>query len=638
MEEIDKVNSLTSSDSDHIDRQVTRDVRVLRGTLFQDEAVRTVFERLYRWSSPGGSARRDLAESQWNDLDLESLTFYRRGTTSFLLRGRTRLLNDSVVVKCLIYPYTAIAPVSEECENYQAKYHFDQARFVPRLRASSPKWVIMDFVPGPTLREYVTEHRPQNPESVTVDLQLVREVSVAILTALDELDRNGLQHLDLTPSNIILGLEGDHVDQVTLIDMGKNHLYSRSVGLLEGPESIFVAPEIKRDGAGNFLADIYSLGLVVCWLADRAGFSGPVVPDVLYQQLPPLARFIDDMVDRDPRKRLLLADQEEIGSSRFRYIKQALIEEIDILEKADRVKPADERWLLAIVDLYRSRQPFRQYQIWHEERRRPNRHSRYAGWLLAWSAVCAANWYLVTAVVFIWTLRYWGVDSLPPAADVAGRLTGDKGFPVVDGLRAADYQLGFSSENVQTLVLALSFGLVATKYYQSIYANLTTRSLPGIKSALCEFFMRFNSCWVGGPILVAVLVNPAWWPWCAAIGYFGVALNDLFSHLVATGAIRRGSSEFSSIPAHTRHILRSHGEWWRTMTMYSLLLFLVAYCLSRGIIGDWWVYAAGIALVNVLKLYMSNTCRLAPLTRGALARSFAAGERLEALHSRDRRT
>jgi len=97
-----------------------------------------------------------------------------------------------------------------------------------------------------------------------------------------------------------------------LIDLGRNYLYTRRLGLAENQEVLFVAPEVKENSKTNasplsgFKSDLYSFGMIIIELVKPRRSHIPLIPDSLYQHAPALARFIEDLVDNDPTKRLLI--------------------------------------------------------------------------------------------------------------------------------------------------------------------------------------------------------------------------------------------------------------------------------------------------------------------------------------------
>ena len=85
--------------------------------------------------------------------------------------------------------------------------------------------------------------------------------------AIDSLAKSGRAHEDLTPSNIVLRNRLDGGRSVVLIDLGRNYLYTRLIGVHGNVEAKFVAPEVRDDKASSN-ADIYSAGMLTAELLD----------------------------------------------------------------------------------------------------------------------------------------------------------------------------------------------------------------------------------------------------------------------------------------------------------------------------------------------------------------------------------
>ncbi len=632
----------------------------LRKKMFVDVSVRQALFVLYAPAArPGGSAlvqETELAKVQWEEIRKPGvrISFHRRGTTSFILRVDAPYLGqyERLALKCIIYPYTDVAPIIESTETYY-RYRTDGAEFMPTIRSSSDKWIMMDFIEGRPLSDF-------GPGlGITFEglrLSTYKRIITLLLQALAELEEkvtaqpgHKLGHWDLAPSNIIAVMKPDSIfdepalgaapdadiERLVLVDLGPNHLYSRSLGMLEGAETVFIAPEVKDENTGLESSDLFSLAMIIVWLSEERMPTAAVVSDRLYQRAAPLARLVEDLLDVNADRRLLLFSSVLAGPGRYQRLAAAINKDIEILERADQLAPADERYIRALVDLYKLREPRRQFTLFWEGRKNTgDTIIGNAGWLFFWSALCSANWYLTTTVITVWAFRDVGIETFALPVDIANRVFGTEGLPGIDSLRAPGYELGATDKNIQALVLAFSFTLVATKYYQSIYSRIRVAPATGVLAHAAEFAMRFNAVWVGGPILVAVLVQPAWWPWCAAVGYFGTMSNDYCSHRFTERALKLGRKEFSSIPDHINDVMRSYGEWWRIMLIYAFILSFLAYGLTSGKVQDWNIYAGLIVLVNLAKLYPSNCSRLAPTVRGMLARSFVVSERLDALSVR----
>src|SRR5262249_36554833 len=135
-------------------------------------------------------------------------------------------------------------------------------------------------------------------------LDLIDEYIPGIFDALADLhgrqgkDREHWVHADLSPANIIVrpGPRGKP-RRVVLVDLGRNYLYSRSIAGLGGSDIAFVAPEVRKDETSFPRADLYSLGKLIILVAGRTPEPTSIVPDVFYERVPALARFVEDLVD-----------------------------------------------------------------------------------------------------------------------------------------------------------------------------------------------------------------------------------------------------------------------------------------------------------------------------------------------------
>ncbi|MDQ3762852.1 MAG: hypothetical protein M3460_14720 [Actinomycetota bacterium] len=142
----------------------------------------------------------------------------------------------------------------------------------------------MDFVNGVTLSEEI-ERLKRNPPSSglesrvqkvplagNVRLDMIRILGLPLLGALSELHLAGKRHEDLSPTNIIVrhqnSGDGRCEYDVTLIDFGRNYLYTRVVEGHEGPDATFVAPEVRNNEDDAVSADLYSLGRILIALGD----------------------------------------------------------------------------------------------------------------------------------------------------------------------------------------------------------------------------------------------------------------------------------------------------------------------------------------------------------------------------------
>jgi response regulator RpfG family c-di-GMP phosphodiesterase len=135
------------------------------------------------------------------------------------------------------------------------------------LESPSLHYLVMEYVPGQDLEEYVLDH---GPISVTKACDVMYQVA----SALEESHRHQLVHRDLKPSNVRITPEG----QAKLLDFGlTQHRQNRLTepGLLVGTID-YMAPEQAQDASKvDIRADLYGLGGILYWcLTGKVPFPG----------------------------------------------------------------------------------------------------------------------------------------------------------------------------------------------------------------------------------------------------------------------------------------------------------------------------------------------------------------------------
>ena len=128
--------------------------------------------------------------------------------------------------------------------------------------------VVMQFVPGKSLRQLLDEEQTLTPE-------MTMRIGSAVGGALDSAHRAGLVHRDVKPGNILVTPEG----RVLLTDFGIAKALSGDTDLTSDNVMMgtakYLSPEQVRGKRLDGRADLYSLGLVLyeC-LAGRVPFLG----------------------------------------------------------------------------------------------------------------------------------------------------------------------------------------------------------------------------------------------------------------------------------------------------------------------------------------------------------------------------
>ncbi|MGH3681343.1 MAG: protein kinase domain-containing protein, partial [Natronosporangium sp.] len=259
------------------------------------------------------------SRQEWDRIDFDTLRFHRHGTTSFILTG---LPADAVqgqrrplALKCIVYPYLRVPSVVRATREYLARYGTQRAdvEHVAGVWASSHSWILMDYVDGETLAEHldrrlgIAGREVAGRPAARLRIDLLAELGRELFSAMADLDRAGLRHHDLSPSNIIVQRRADP-DRVrfVLVDLGVNHLYTHAMPGLDAPDSVFVAPEIRAGDEGARTSDLYSIGQLLIAFSGGPDPADGLVPDRFYAETPVLARFVEDLIGREQEHRLLI--------------------------------------------------------------------------------------------------------------------------------------------------------------------------------------------------------------------------------------------------------------------------------------------------------------------------------------------
>ena len=128
-------------------------------------------------------------------------------------------------------------------------------------------YLVMEYVDGQTLKEYIVEHGPLTPEqAIPIMEQLVSAISNA--------HYNGIIHRDIKPQNILM----DHDGNVKITDFGIAMALSATVQTRTNSvlgTVHYLSPEQARGGMATKKSDIYALGIVLYeLLTGKLPFSG----------------------------------------------------------------------------------------------------------------------------------------------------------------------------------------------------------------------------------------------------------------------------------------------------------------------------------------------------------------------------
>lgn len=142
----------------------------------------------------------------------------------------------------------------------------------------SVHYLVMEYVPGKTLKEYIIEHSPVTPERAV-------EIMKQLTSALAHAHHNQIVHRDIKPQNILMDAEGN----VKISDFGiamalSATSYTQTNSVLGTVH--YLSPEQARGGMANKKSDIYSLGIVMYELiTGKLPFSGESAVSIALKHL-----------------------------------------------------------------------------------------------------------------------------------------------------------------------------------------------------------------------------------------------------------------------------------------------------------------------------------------------------------------
>lgn len=173
-------------------------------------------------------------------------------------------------------------------------------------------YIVMEYIPGITLRDLLHEHRALTPEQAT-------DILRAVLAGLASAHRAGIVHRDLKPENVLLADDG----RIKLGDFGlaRATTANTATGAALLGTIAYLSPELVTRGAADSRSDIYALGIMLYeMLTGEQPYKGEQPMQIAYQHandtvpapsaaLPGVPAELDDLVAwataRDPRDRPL---------------------------------------------------------------------------------------------------------------------------------------------------------------------------------------------------------------------------------------------------------------------------------------------------------------------------------------------
>ena len=156
------------------------------------------------------------------------------------------------------------------------------------------QYIVMEYVDGRTLREYLNERGGKLTSRETVHF-----IS-QILKALDHAHHNGVVHRDIKPQNIMLLDNG----QLRMMDFGIARI-SRAENQLTGGKAMgsvhYISPEQAKGDETDFTSDIYSVGVMMYeMLSGHLPFDADDVVEVAIKQISDKPQSLQELAPNVP--------------------------------------------------------------------------------------------------------------------------------------------------------------------------------------------------------------------------------------------------------------------------------------------------------------------------------------------------
>ncbi|MFK0169455.1 hypothetical protein ACIQU5_11685 [Streptomyces sp. NPDC090306] len=482
-------------------------------------------------------------------------------------------------------------------------------------------------------------------------------------------------HADLNPKNIMVAVVPETGSVVTtLIDLGRNFVTGRSVAGSGTGQDLYTAPELPLAHNPDMWCDLYSLGQIIVGACCTGRGPDRSVPDALYTIAPDLARLAEDLIDGDPQRRFVLSlggtpapeggteggvenvapsEEPATGPAGDAHpppaqdtapdrafppeVRPALVEALAAVDRAERrtgrlVTPSTTGILWRLLSPL-SGAPGRLRRSAEREDAGATPGAtpsvvRYDGWVAFWSRTSAVMWGACVAVTLLFLLRDCGVP-----------------VPLPGAVERAQNSATFM-DRVSARLTGFSFACCSVKYYQSIYAGLTTRGhtmrlltdsrqrARALRSAaVTEFWVRGNAVIVAALVIPVNLLRPHWWTVATALGITSAwAVNRVgyrYAALVVAETARWApGTRLLSRRAEDVPGLSLYKAWGPSMGSYFGIVWVFAALLEAGVLHDVLAYGCVVSAVNIALFYAYKCSIEAEPVRIALTRCYLAAERL----------
>lgn len=544
----------------------------------------------------------------------EDMSLYKVGTTSYIIKlspvGRDV---HSRVLK-LVKPYHCTNPlIQRETAEYKTKFDkIDLAAYAPEVISAGEKYIIMSFIPGMTLREHLSAHvwRESSRKNRILKLQ---PIFVQICKTLQHFSRQGQEHGDLSPDNIIIHKQQDKIT-AKFIDFGTNYILSENVAatdkIIQAQNYSATENARKKSSLGKqdkFLEDIYALAVTM--LESLSDYK--IAPRELYARfvilrnnLPVVSRFLDILLDLNAGKKwIAIIKDNHKASSTNNFSYDVVYEEIEktmekSLEAEVKIVSPNERSLrslgLRTLD----------YVL---------------GGFVPWLNQCRTFTILRSRNISLISPSRWALVTSTIALILHISI-----LTACVALIFLDLRKGILVQNLPSRLICVSFSWVAVRYYNNIFAEVDCRAV----SKPADTLLHLQSICFAGPIIYT-LFDTDHWAYCAAVGVFVVTINNFYQAWLIKNKVysneawlachngrevEKASDQCSSqlpiwVQTAINDMVNEFKCWWVPSLAYVIALCFVGWVLmNKNVSTDVeYAFAFGALIVNAMMYHRNCT-------------------------------
>lgn len=568
-------------------------------------------------------------------LDIE---FHASGTTSYILKLKleNKFDGNDLALKILKYKYIDNATITNKTESYKINYR--DKKFSPKILKSGSRYILMEFILGPTLQEYMHNAFINEKNKEKVISKVISELCSKLNYFASD---HGIIHCDLNTNNIILNnisYSNDNNDinfQLYLIDFGVNYLLNEKIGSSRAltKARVYIPEEVLADiNNASIMSDIYSLGVILLEMLEISReFEYRKFDEYLDNvriKHPVLASILDDILDKDPNLRLFDLQRKYKVQHKNEI---AILEEDNVfnnikLQSVQVQQNINRKFAHIYIDLQSNLNlEFELLQI--EKRRKKDFWFRF---LQNFLALLKGSFNVLLGQNFQRVQYFMKMDDIPNKDEINFRIMSKNlgfwsfaaeishilvsgGFLVII-FRFFDFKIlnlelinkmSINFTSLLTGFVLFSFSAIAAEYYQNIFSSLYSKTL-GEKGYLNNTWMRFCTFYWPLPILIAYFYDLQWWAYVASFGTFIISINNFLNYQLAKKAKSMILQTFKNDTSQNLNDrLKDFKGWWILMLVYSLGLLMIGICLNMGIIVDEITYLIITLFINI-KMWLYN--------------------------------